>query len=92
VGVPTVLLRRSLPAEFLPYFVPETRLSPRNARRLLSIEGETPNYSGCHSARDASKIPRYYVTPGVGHDPPVAAVVQTSRNRSVMLHCSKAAP
>ena len=67
VGVPTVLLRRSLPAELLPYFAPETRLSPRNAKRLLSIEGETPNYSGCHSARDASKIPRCYVTPGVGH-------------------------
>jgi hypothetical protein len=57
-GVPTVLLRRSLPAELLPYFAPETCLSPRNARRLLSIEGKTPNYSGCHSARDASRILR----------------------------------
>jgi len=51
--------------------IPETRLSPRNARRLLSIEGETPNYSGCHSARDVSKIPHYYATPGVGQLRPV---------------------
>lgn len=29
-----------------------------NARRVLSIEGKTPNYSGCHSARDATEILR----------------------------------
>lgn len=61
------------PRRVIALFRPRTRLSPRNARRLLSIEGETPNYSGCHSARDASKIPRYYVTPGVGHHRPVIA-------------------